>query len=205
MCFHSKQTKDATTAQNRFKATVGNPLMFQTSEHYNGFSFPRTPVITNKNPQVIDHLCWGLIPAWAKDISIRNYTLNAKIETLNAKPSFKASVANRCLVLADGFYEWQWLDTKGKKKQKYLITLPDNNLFAFAGIWAEWVDKLTGEIVNSYSVLTTEANELMSSIHNSKKRMPIILNPENEQQWLLGDNITNFKTPNTQLTATPIF
>ena len=134
----------------------------------------------------------GLIPFWAKDDSIKQYTLNAKIETLNEKPAFKNSVKNRCLVIADGFYEWKWLDEKGRKKQKYLITLPDSDLFAFAGIWSEWQNKSTGEIINSYSIITTEANELMAEIHNSKKRMPVILTKKNEKDWLGGEEINDF-------------
>jgi putative SOS response-associated peptidase YedK len=78
-----------------------------------------------------------LIPAWAKDKTIQQYTLNAKIETLNEKPSFKNNIKNRCLVIADGYYEWQWLDPKGKNKQKYLITLTSEEPFAFAGICAK--------------------------------------------------------------------
>ena len=127
-----------------------------------------------------------MIPHWAKDDSIRKNTLNARSETIHEKPSFRQVVNNRCLVLSDGFFEWQWLDEKGKKKQKYEITLPSNELFAFAGLWSEWVDKTTGELINSYAILTTEANETMSRIHNSKKRMPMILSRDNERGWING-------------------
>jgi len=104
-------------------------------------------------------------------------------------------------LLADGFYEWQWLDEKGKQKQKYELTLPDNELFAFAGLYSEWVDKSTGEIINSYTILTTEANELMSKIHNTKKRMPVILSADNEKNWLHGHDLT---MQNEKLKATEI-
>ena len=117
--------------------------------------------------------------------------MNAKIETINEKPSFRQSVNNRCLILVDGFYEWQWLDEKGKKKQRYLLALPKDELFCLAGIWNIWVDKSTGEIINTYTILTTEANELMAKIHNSKKRMPVIVNKENEENWLKGLEIKN--------------
>jgi putative SOS response-associated peptidase YedK len=93
---------------------------------------------------------WGLIPAWAKDNSIRKNTLNAKIETISEKPSYRNSANNSCLILTDGFYEWQWLDDKGKNKQKYLFTLPNNETFEFAGLWNEWVDKSKGEIFKTY-------------------------------------------------------
>lgn len=183
MCFHSKQSKSAQELKNRFKAKFTDELLFTPSD-YNGFSYPKTPVITNINPENIEFFSWGLMPSWAKDISARSYTLNARIETIHEKPSFKYCLNQRCLILVDGFYEWQWLDKTGKKKQKYLITLPDKEAFAFAGLYNTWVDKSTGEIFNTYTILTTEAKGLMSEIHNSKHRMPIILNPLDEQNWL---------------------
>ena len=165
-----------------------------------GFNHPSVPVIINKSKEI--HLfSWGLIPFWAKDIEIRKNTLNAKIETLNEKPSFRNCINNRCLVIADGFYEWQWLDPKGKNKQKYKITLEDNSLFALAGLWSEWVNKDTGELTKSYTILTTEANSLMSKIHNSKKRMPVVLLETKEKRWLLGDSIDNFRIPDSVLKA----
>ena len=185
MCFHSKQTKSAQELEHRFDAKFEKAENYVPSI-YNGFTFPQTPVITNKDKNKIQLFNWGLIPHWAKDDSIRKNTLNARSETIHEKPSFRQVVNNRCLVLSDGFFEWQWLDEKGKKKQKYEITLPSNELFAFAGLWSEWVDKTTGELINSYAILTTEANETMSRIHNSKKRMPMILSRDNERRWING-------------------
>jgi putative SOS response-associated peptidase YedK len=201
MCFHSKQSKKAQELESRFNAKIEKPEAFKSQDYINGFSFPKTPIIANNSTDLIKHFNWGLIPFWAKDKTIRKYTLNAKIETLHEKPSFKNSITNRCLIIADGFYEWKWLDSKGKKKQKYLITLPNNNLFAFGGIWSEWIDKETGEIINSYSIITTEANEFMAEIHNSKKRMPVILTEENENNWLSGNSLNDFKSINTDLMA----
>lgn len=129
MCFYSRQTKKAVELINRFNARIVNELQFEMANEYNGFAFPKTPVITNKDKSVIELLQWGLIPIWAKDDSIKKYTLNARIETIGERRAFKDSVKNRCLVIADGFYEWQWLDEKRKDKQKYLITLPDEDLF----------------------------------------------------------------------------
>lgn len=185
MCFHSKLSKSAQELKNRFKASFENEEAYQAAI-YNGFQHPKTPVITNKQPSTIQLFDWGLIPPWAKDTSIQKSTLNAKIETLHEKPSFKNVMHNHCLVLADAFYEWQWLDDKGKNKQKYELTLPNNEAFAFAGIWSQWHNPATNEWMNSYSILTTEANELMGRIHNTKKRMPVIIAPENEQDWLQG-------------------
>ena len=116
MCFFTQQSKDATTVEKRFNAEVVNKQLFTPKQRIIGFEFPNTPVITNKNPEIITHYHWGLIPHWAKDDTIKKYTLNAKIETLTEKPSFRNVVNNRCLIITDGFYEWQWLDPKGKKK-----------------------------------------------------------------------------------------
>jgi putative SOS response-associated peptidase YedK len=191
MCFHSKLSKKAQALQNRFKAKFEN-VDILLPEVYNAFQYPKTPVITNREADKIQLFNWGLIPVWAKDDTIKKMTLNARIETIAEKPAFKGSIKNRCLILADGFYEWQWLDPKGKNKQKYLITLPDDDAFAFAGLWSEWIDKSTGELLKTYTILTTEANELMSKIHNSKKRMPIIVSKETEKKWLEGDKINSF-------------
>ncbi len=189
MCFHSKQSKSAQELENRFQAKFDANVNYIPTI-YNGFTFPKTPIITNKETNKIQLFNWGLIPSWAKDTTIRANTLNARNETINEKPSFRNSVKNRCMILADGFYEWQWLDDKGKKKQKYLITKPNQEPFSFAGLWNEWVDKATGEIIPTYTILTTAANEMMSEIHNTKKRMPVILKQEEEQDWLNG-NINN--------------
>jgi putative SOS response-associated peptidase YedK len=204
MCFHSKQTKSASQLENRFNAKIEKPELFRENAIYNGFTYPHTPIITNKNTELIQEYYWGLIPTWSKDDEIRAYTLNARIETIKEKPSFKGVINNRCLVIADGFYEWQWLDKKGTKKQKYLLTQKANEPFAFAGLYSNWVDKSTGEIRNTYTIVTTEANALMSEIHNNKKRMPIILTTEREKLWLAGEEIDNFKKDEIDLLATPI-
>jgi putative SOS response-associated peptidase YedK len=183
MCFHSQQSKDAQALEHRFNAEFKNPEHYQPGI-YNGFSFPKTPVITHLESSKIQMFNWGLLPGWTNDISFRKNTLNAKIETITEKPSFKNYVNNRCLILMDGFFEWQWLDPQGKQKQKYLITLPGNEAFAVAGIWNIWTNKQTGEIIHNYALLTTEANEQMSVIHNSKKRMPMVLTPDEEKLWL---------------------
>lgn len=201
MCFHSKQTKSAIEVENRFNAKIEDISLFQSSNLINAFEFPKTPIITNKNKTIIEHYQWGLIPYWAKNDEIKKFTLNAKIETLTEKPSFKKSVNKRCLVISDGFYEWQWLDSKGKIKQKYEITLPKNELFTFGGIYSEWLDKTTGEIINSYSIVTTQANKLMSKIHNTKKRMPVILTKENEYNWLNNSDLNEFKKIDIELKA----
>ena len=194
MCFHSKQSKSAQTVENRFDAKLENMDYFEIIDHINAFTHPKTPVITDQDPTLIKHFNWGLIPSWAKDDEIKKFTINARLETIKEKPSFRNSVNKRCLVIANGFYEWKWLDATGKKKQKHLISLKDDALYAYGGIYSEWVDKTTGEIVNSYSIVTTEANPLIAEIHK-KKRMPIVLKREDESNWLAGQEISDFESP----------
>lgn len=203
MCYHTTQKKTKKELAERFKVELNEDLDI-SGELFNGFTFPKTPIISSKKKSKMELFQWGLIPNWSKDKSIQQYTLNAKIETLDEKPSFKNCIQQRCLILADGFMEWQWFDKKGKAKQQFHISLPNNNAFAFAGIWSEWVDNKTGEIMSTYSMVTTEANKLMTEIHNTKKRMPIILTPQNEQDWLNGKNYKDFANCDLDLKAVKV-
>lgn len=195
MCFHSKQTKLALDVENRFDAKIEKTELFQSQENINGFNFGRNPIITDEKPNIIQHYNWGLIPSWAKDEDIKKMTLNARIETIDEKPSFRNSINKRCLVIANGFFEWQWLDSKGKNKIKYEIGVGNDDLFAFAGLYSQWVNTITGEIKDTYTIVTTQANELMAEIHNTKKRMPIILKVEDENKWLNHNPINEFAFP----------
>lgn len=124
---------------------------------------------------------WGLVPSWAKDPSIGNRMINARAETAAEKPSFRAPFKRRrCLVLADGFYEWQ---KAGKQKQPYYIQVGDRDLFGFAGLWEKW-ESGDGSYLETCTILTTEPNDLMQSIHN---RMPVIIHPEDYDLWLDPD------------------
>ncbi len=126
-------------------------------------------------------LQWGLIPSWAKAPTIGSRLINARAETASEKPSFRAAFKRRrCLVLADGFYEWQQLANR-KAKQPYYIFLKDHQPFAFAGLWEHWTDPNSGSELQSCTILTTAPNKLMEPIHN---RMPVILPPEDYADWL---------------------
>jgi putative SOS response-associated peptidase YedK len=123
-------------------------------------------------------LRWGLIPSWAKDAAIGNRMINARAETVAEKPSFRRALQQRrCLILADGFYEWR---QEGKKKTPLFITLTSRAPFAFAGLWETWRPQ-DGEAIHSCTIITTTPNPLMESIHN---RMPVILAREAETTWL---------------------
>jgi putative SOS response-associated peptidase YedK len=124
-------------------------------------------------------LRWGLIPAWAKDRSIGNRMINARAETVAEKPAFRAAFrARRCLILADGYFEWQKV---GKAKQPYYIRRHDEAPFAMAGLWESWNDPQTAETVQSCTIITTEANQTTRPIHD---RMPAIVSDRDRQTWL---------------------
>lgn len=126
-------------------------------------------------------LKWGLIPSWAKDSSIGAKLINARSETVTEKPSFReAFKRRRCIIPADGFYEWQ---RTGGRKQPFFFHMRDDWPFGFAGLWNKWKNE-DGEVIESCTILTTEANELLRRVHD---RMPVILTPEDYEVWLDDD------------------
>jgi putative SOS response-associated peptidase YedK len=131
-------------------------------------------------------LRWGLIPFWAKDTKIGYRTINAKSETIAEKPAFRAAFKHRrCLIPADGFYEWKRQNGR-KHKQPYFIRLKEARVFAFAGLWEHW-KAADGDIIESCTILTTESNELVGQLHN---RMPVILDRKHYELWL-DTSVTN--------------
>ncbi|MCL4161492.1 UNVERIFIED_CONTAM: hypothetical protein GTU68_057568 [Idotea baltica] len=131
----------------------------------------------------VDPFHWGLIPSWAKDMKIGNRLTNARSETLAEKNSFKSSFAKRrCIIPADGFYEWKKIEGQ-KKKQPYFIHHPDGDPFSFAGLWSEWKGDVAGEptVVRSTTIVTTSPNEPMSELHH---RMPVILPATAWDLWM---------------------
>jgi putative SOS response-associated peptidase YedK len=137
------------------------------------------------NGRRLDMLRWGLVPYWAKDVKIGHSLINAKCETVAEKPAFRdAFKERRCIIPADGFYEWRKLDTK--TKQPYAIVMKDRSVFGFAGLWERWKNRATGETIQSCSIVTTTANEVCAPIHD---RMPVILPRENYARWL-GEETT---------------
>jgi putative SOS response-associated peptidase YedK len=142
-------------------------------------------VIPNDGLKRLDFFNWGLIPFWAKDPKIGNRMINARSETVDQKPSFRGSFKyKRCLVLADGFYEWR-KDPGMNSKIPHFIHMRGGKPFAFAGLWDAWQSK-DGSEIKSFTILTTEPNQLLAEIHN---RMPVILPPDTYQEWLKeGEN-----------------
>lgn len=194
MCFFYALSQSAKLLKNRYQLKIDFDFEFQEEldkqKYYiSGFDFPKMPVITNKQPEAIQGFSWGLIPSWVKSteeaLEIRKHTLNARSDTVFLKPSFRNAIRHkRCLVPAEGFYEWR--EFKGKK-YPYYIFLKSKDVFSFAGIWEEWTDFNSGEIINTFSILTTDANPLLEKIHNTKKRMPVILPKDKELSWINGD------------------
>jgi len=144
---------------------------------YNCAPSQKLAVISSETPGNLSFYHWGLIPSWAKDSSIGNRLINARGETLQEKPSFRnAFRSRRCLVLSDGFYEWE----KHGEKNPYRFTLRDSEPFAMAGIWDKWNDP-EGDPLFSFSIITTSSNSLVGEIHD---RMPVILSKEDEKRWI---------------------
>ncbi len=198
MCYHYSLSKKL---EEIIKATGLNwESDFEPMYHTIGFNFPYMPVITSEKKDTVQLYQWGLIPHWVKSLKdadkIRTQTLNAKGETIFEKPSFRSYVQNRCIVLADGFFEW--MEFK-KKKFPHYVHFNDFELFGFAGLYAHWVDKESGELLRTFSIITTEANPLLARVHNIKKRMPVILQKSQWNDWLqpnlTKDQITSFLQP----------
>lgn len=143
---------------------------------------PSQPIlaIPNDGKNKADFFLWGLIPSWSKDPSIANKLINARGETIAEKPSFRGGFKyKRCLILTDGFYEWKAAEGV-KTKTPYFIHMKDRQPFAFAGIWDEWHSP-DGNTLRTCTIITTEPNELMSTLHN---RMPVILDKQDYAAWL---------------------
>lgn len=135
-------------------------------------------VVTDSVKRKVEIFKWGLVPGWAKDISIGNKMINARAETLIEKPSFRnAFTRRRCLIPASGFYEWK---QEGSRKQPYLFQLADRKAFTFAGLWEHWEDSQGNELLST-TIITTEPNPMLAEYHD---RMPVILDTSTCWQWL---------------------
>ncbi|MHA2059468.1 MAG: SOS response-associated peptidase [Candidatus Ranarchaeia archaeon] len=185
MCYHFS-IPDAWDLENRFQAKFTTPKQFHRYYHVSGFTLPLLPVISDEHPKQIQMFQWGLIPFWVKSLDqankMRARTLNARAETIHEKPSFRhAIMKKRCLIPSDGFYEWHHYRNK---KYPHFIRMQPPQTFAFAGIWDKWTNPSTTKELQTFSIITTEANALLAKIHNKRKRMPVILKPSDEQRWL---------------------
>jgi putative SOS response-associated peptidase YedK len=186
MCFSVNVNLVKEELENRYGATLNDPDNYRPSYYYHAFGLPELPAICSGNSGKIILMKWGLIPSWVRDNQaaedIRFKTFNARSESVEEKPSFSASYrSKRCIIPVKGFFEWQHTSSG---KIPWYIYRADNDIMSLAGLWSEWSDTSSGEILNTFSVITTGANELMAEIHNSKKRMPVVLEKNNESLWL---------------------
>jgi putative SOS response-associated peptidase YedK len=177
------------TLLSRYNAQFIEEIEIQPTYYLNSFSLPIHPVITNEDKSHFQMFTWGLIPFWVKKQEfadkIRTQTMNARAETLFEKPSFRNSIkVKRCLIPSDGFFEWRYFLGKN---YPYFIRLKNKEIFSFAGIWDNWKNPETSQIINTFSIITCEPNDLLRKIHNKKQRMPVILFKDKESDWLSND------------------
>jgi putative SOS response-associated peptidase YedK len=181
MCGRLTQLSNLTTLSEHFSASANTLL--STLDVKPRYNIPPSQdilairVSDNNNREIVP-LHWGLIPSWAKDMNIGYKTSNARSETVATKPSYRSALKRRrCLIPTNGFYEWKRTE---KHKQPYYIYREDKEAFALAGLWEKWEDPKSDVIIESCTIITTEANELMKPIHH---RMPVIITPDNYTLW----------------------
>lgn len=153
-------------------------VSFELEPRYNIAPTQPVAVVRQRGERSLDACKWGLVPSWAKDPKIGNRMINARVETLAEKPSYRNALKRRrCLIPASGFYEWR---QEGKERIPTYVHAPDNSVLALAGLWEEWRSP-DGSLMLSCTIITTEANAFMAAIHT---RMPIILAPVAREHWL---------------------
>lgn len=176
MCGRFSIISNSRSIEDHFKLVRSGEFIHS----YNVSPSRNIPVVHLENGErCLANMHWGLIPHWAKDTKIK--PINAKAETIESKPFFRSAFKkNRCLIPANGFYEWKRIN---KNKQPWYFRLKDSELMAFAGIWDHW--EHNGEHIDSCTIITTDANDVMKPVHN---RMPVILDPDDYNTWLLEGN-----------------
>lgn len=188
MCFHNSMSAKSQKLAARYNLKTDIVEIYkeilEENYHVNAFTHPLYPIVRGDSELQAFH--WGLVPFWVKSEEqakeIENMTINAKADTVFEKPSFRHSImSKRCIVPSTGFFEWRH---EGKDKIPYFIHVKNEDIFSMAGIFDVWNNPQTGEIYHSFSIITSGANSLMEYIHNTKKRMPVILSPEDEQRWI---------------------
>jgi putative SOS response-associated peptidase YedK len=181
MCGRYTLVKTIEEVKDRFAVS---DVQSRYSMRWNAAPSQNLPVITNSNHEELSFYRWGLVPSWSKDLSVGFQTINARIESIFEKPAFQYAIQHqRCLVIADGYYEWK---TIGKDKIPYYIKFENHQMFALAGIWETWKSQ-KGELIYSFSIVTIPSISKLQEIHD---RMPIILTKEDEINWISEHKIT---------------
>jgi putative SOS response-associated peptidase YedK len=168
MCGRFTQTAPREKVQKEFAAKTPESNLFQP--RYNIAPMQIVPVVRDaESERIISTLKWGLVPSWSKDAEIGNRMINARAETLTEKPSFREAFSKRrCLIPTSGFYEWK--KTNSGAKQPFYFYLKEKEVFGFAGLWEEWLDKESGELLETFTIITTAANDVLKPVHD---RMPV--------------------------------
>ena len=175
--------KDAREVINRFDLINTLDELSRLQSRYNIAPGQINPVITQDDGKRMEWFFWGLIPYWAKSQDMRYKTINARAETVDTAPAYRKPFRfQRCLVPSTGFYEW---DKAIKPSQPYYIRMKDASIFSFAGLYDTWKDTVSEKEIKSYTIITTQPNEVVGKIHN---RMPVIIDKEDETDWLNPDN-----------------
>jgi len=181
MCYYTSQHKEIKDIKEAFNLPVKNEELYQQAYQLNGFDKPFLPVISSADSKSIDMYRWMLLPSWVKEEnSFKANTLNARSEELFDKPSYRNSWNKRCLVICTGFFEPHYPEGS-KKSQSFYIKPRETEFFTLGGIWSKWKDLYT------FSIVMVEASPLLAEIHNEKKRMPLILEGNKAEAWLLPD------------------
>ncbi len=186
MCFSVNVNLVKEELEERYGISFPDKYRYEPSYYYHAFGLPVIPAVCSERPSTISLLKWGLIPSWTRSVedaeSIRYKTFNARAETIDSKPSFSSSFKEkRCIIPVKGYYEWQHV---GKRKIPWYVYRSDNDIITLAGLYSEWKPDSDSETLKTFSIITTEANTLMAEVHNSKKRMPVILNRSDEKKWI---------------------
>ena len=188
MCYYTQQSKLPKELSDFFNKNIDHTENVLQSDFINGFSYPNIPIIVDTKPDIITTtFTWGLLPT-NRDVEFRKSTLNARVESLEQKPSFAPSINKRCLIIVSAYYDWHWNDSSGKSKTKYKINSQEQELFCLAGIYNSWKDH-NEQVWDTYSIVTTQANQQMKYIHNRKEaegdqRMPILITQNSQKAWL---------------------
>lgn len=186
MCYFVEINLSRQELEKRFNVPALHDPRYMQSNLLSAFTKPFLPAIPQEDPGAIRYFQWGLIPGWVKDRQtadkISLSTFNARAEGIFEKASFRSSARHkRCMVCVHGFFEWHHTE---RDKIPYYIKRKDNRAFALAGLYESWTDRQTGEIIDTISIITTRANPMLEKIHNSKKRMPVILDEKDEIHWI---------------------
>lgn len=193
MCYSGRRPSQKTLHEVLSDRYSVPESLWKDAEDITAFDYAELPIVTNEQPTIVQPAQWGLIPSWVRDGDtakrMADSCRNAMAEAMFEKPAFREAARHRrCLIFLEGFYEWQHA---GKKKIKHFIRRKQSSITCIGGLWSDWHDAQTGTTWRTCVLITTEANSLMSVIHNNKRRQPLILPEIVWADWLRMDTTEN--------------